>query len=103
MSWINKVRSGLKQKGYRQLDLAVRLGVSEGAVSNYLKGKREPSLEVFKEIAKMIEVPVSELLGDDAKFIGNKDQIEAAQIIMELPEDKREMALKMLRALKSDD
>lgn len=97
--WTDRVRAGLKAKGFVYRDLAGRLNVTEGAVSHYLNGIREPSLNQVKEIAKMLDMSLSELLGDDATFISDKNQIKAVQIIKELPEDKQEIALRLLESL----
>ena len=97
--WTDRVRQGLKAKGFIFDDLALRLGVTRGAISHYLTGIREPNLAQVKEIAKMLDMSLSELLGDDATFITDEKQLRAAEIIKELPDDKKEMALKMLESL----
>ena len=48
----------------------------------------------------MLNMSVSELVGDDALFISDENQIKAVEILKEIPEEKREMALKMLEAIK---
>lgn len=98
--WTDRVSARLKAKGYRRLDLARMLDVSEGAVSNYLAGRREPSLNQIKEIARMLDMSLSELLGDDATFISDEDQIKAAKAILEIPKDQRELAFQLLETLK---
>ncbi len=97
--WTDRAKQGLKRKGYVYKDLAAVLNVTEGAASHYLNGAREPSINQVKEIAKMIDLSVSELLGDDAVFISDKKQIEALTIIKQLPEDKKEIALRLLKTL----
>jgi transcriptional regulator with XRE-family HTH domain len=96
MKWTDRVRAGLRNKGYTFQDLADRIGVTRPAVSMYLTGKREPTLQQVKEIAKMVDLSVSELLGDDATFIADKQQIRAAELIKEVPQELQEQALKVL-------
>ncbi len=47
-------------------DLADYLGVTKGAVSNYINGHREPSIKTAKGIAKALNISISELLGDES-------------------------------------
>lgn len=94
-SWQNIVRRGLKLKGIRYIDLANHFGVTEGAISHWINGHREPSFAQLKEISHMIDVPIHIILGETAI----PSQIEAAQLIKDIPEESRESALKMLRAL----
>ena len=99
MSWTARVRLALKAKGYTMQDLAVRIGVKQPAVSLYLSGKREPTISQIKEMAKMLDMSLSELLGDDATFIADKKQIEALEEFKQIPDDKKEIAIKLLRSL----
>ena len=97
--WTDRVRAGLKAKGFVYKDLAARLNVTEGAISHYLNEIREPSLNQVREIAKMLDMSLSELLGDDATFISDEKQIKAVELIKALPEDKQEIAIKLLESL----
>ncbi|MBQ8374268.1 MAG: helix-turn-helix transcriptional regulator [Clostridia bacterium] len=45
--------------------LAKRLQMDEGNISNWKKGKNLPSLEVFYELCKILDVGVDYLLGLD--------------------------------------
>lgn len=98
--WTSRVRAGMKAKGYTQDDVASRLHVTRGAISHYLNGIREPNLNQVKELAKMLDMSLSELLGDDATFINDETQLKAVDIIKELPPEKQELAIKLLESLK---
>ena len=97
--WNDRLKAGLKRKQLVYRDLAKKLNVTEGAVSHYLNGARDPSIDQVKEMAKMVEISVSELLGDDAVFISCKKEIKAAQLIRSMDSDKKAMALKLLETL----
>ena len=97
--WTDRVKARLKAKKMRQLDLALTLGVTESAVSQYLKGKIQPSFRVFRDMAKALDMSLSELMGDDARFYSNKQQIKAADLMAGIPEDQQEIAIKMLESL----
>lgn len=98
--WTDRVRAKLKAKQMKQIDLATALGVSESMVSQYLKGTKGPSVKVFRNMAKVLDMSLSELMGDDARFYSNERQIRAADLMKEIPEDKQEIALKLLESLK---
>ena len=51
-------------------------------------------------MAKVLEMSLSELMGDDARFYSNERQIRAADLMKEIPEDKQEIALRLLESLK---
>jgi len=57
-----KVKKARKQRGLLQVDLAVRVGISSGYVGSIEQGLRYPSLQVLQKIAKVLKVPLSELL-----------------------------------------
>ena len=54
-----RIKELLKQKGMTAKDLAVKIGLSEGALSQSLNGN--PTLERLTQIATALGVPVSEL------------------------------------------
>lgn len=59
---MNRIKEVLKDKGIKQVWLAERLGKSYNMVNGYVTNKRQPSIEVLYEIAKLLQVDVKELL-----------------------------------------
>lgn len=57
------IKSARKAKGMSQEELAVRLHVVRQTVSKWEKGLSVPDADVLMQIADLLEVPVSELLG----------------------------------------
>lgn len=58
----------LEEAGYTQRELATMVGVSETALSRYLKNDREPKLEVVANIATALNTTTDYLLtGKDDK------------------------------------
>lgn len=49
----------LRVKEITQKDLAEQLGMSESTISNYIKGKRMPSLDVAMKIAKFLDIDIN--------------------------------------------
>ena len=59
---MNRIKEVLEQRGIKQTWLAERLGKSFCIVNSYVCNRRQPSLEVLFEIAKILNVDPKELL-----------------------------------------
>jgi len=57
----NKIRDFRKEKGWRQVDLAQKLGILQSEVSDIETGKRKPNIYLAKKIAKVLEKDVNEV------------------------------------------
>jgi len=66
---MNRIKEVLKSKRVTQKELALRLGVSEPVVSNSISGN--PTLQTLNDIAKALNVRVSELIDEQAIDIIN--------------------------------
>ena len=101
--WTTSVKTKLKAKGITHQEVADRLNITRGAVSHYLNGIREPSINQVKEIAKMLDESLSELLGDDATFITGDNPLRMQDLLKGLPEDKQLLAIKLVESLYDDN
>lgn len=59
---MNRIKEVLDQKGFTQTWLSEKLGKSFNMVNSYAQNRRQPSLEVLFEIAKILDVNVADLL-----------------------------------------
>ncbi len=59
---MNRIKEVLQDKGIKQTWLSERLGKSYNIVNGYVTNKRQPSIEVLYEIAKLLQVEAKELL-----------------------------------------
>ena len=57
----DRILSLLKQSGYSQKELASMVGVTEAAMSRYLKNEREPKIEVVANLATALNTTVDYL------------------------------------------
>ena len=64
MSIGNKVRRYRESKGWSQEDLAFRLDVTQGTISNIESDKSIPNSILLNNIAKTLEVDLNKLLND---------------------------------------
>ncbi len=58
------LREVLKTKGVKQKWLATKLGVSEVTVSNWIKGKSQPSSRNLKKMSEVLAIPLRELMNE---------------------------------------
>ena len=56
-----RVKELLKQKGMTAKELAAKLGISEGALSQSIKDGANPNLQTISKIASALGVSVSDL------------------------------------------
>lgn len=58
-----RIAETLQKRGMTQKDLAVRIGVTEAAMSRYISGDREPKPELLANIATALHTTSDFLLG----------------------------------------
>ena len=61
---MNRIKEVLEERGIKQTWLAERLGKSFCIVNSYVCNRRQPSLEVLFEIAKILNVDPKELISN---------------------------------------
>ena len=64
---MNRIKEVLEERGIKQTWLAERLGKSFCIVNSYVCNRRQPSLEVLFEIAKILNVDPKELIESNEK------------------------------------
>ena len=70
---IERVNRLLKEKGLTQKQLSRMSNITEASLSRYLTGQLEPKIDVVRNLALSLGVPVSYLIGDTNEHeVGNK-------------------------------
>jgi putative transcriptional regulator len=64
---MNRIKEVLDKKGIKQTWLAEQLGKSYNMVNSYVQNRQQPRLEVLKDIAKILDVDVVELIVSSKK------------------------------------
>ena len=59
---MNRIKEALEEKGIKQTWLAEKLGKSYPIINGYAQNRKQPSIEVLYEIAKLLSVDVKDLL-----------------------------------------
>ena len=62
---MNRIKEVLEDRGIKQTWLAEKLGKSFCMVNSYVCNRRQPSLEVLFEIAKILNVDPKELIDNN--------------------------------------
>ena len=62
---MNRIKDVLEERGIKQTWLAEKLGKSFCMVNSYVCNRRQPSLEVLFEIAKILNVDTKDLLSSN--------------------------------------
>lgn len=60
-----RIKKLMEEKNINQSDLAKELDITRGVVSGWFRGVRNPKKETIERIAKVLKVPVSQLLFDE--------------------------------------
>ena len=61
---MNRLRTIRRSKDISQKELAQKLGVTQGAVSCWERGRWYPSLDMLRKLSQIFEVSIDELIGD---------------------------------------
>lgn len=99
-----KIREARKRAGLSQADLAAAVGQSQGSVSFYEKGEREPDLDTLHKIAGAVGLTVGDFFGDELPAVPQQmslDQLrllgEFADLFAQLTPDGREYVRQVAR------
>jgi transcriptional regulator with XRE-family HTH domain len=76
----NRFANLIRSRGLTQKELALKTNLTEGAISHYIKGDREPKGAILLSIANVLETTTDYLRGmtDEVKPAGAKDDLETA-------------------------
>ena len=91
----------LSLRGISQKELAEKLGVSQSAVTNWIKGKNAPDIEVVAEICDVLEISVSDLFGKEEGSKANDTEQKVLEQYRKKPE--LQQAVNILLGVDSED
>ena len=60
------IRQLRQERGWAQLDLALRLGVSVAAISNWERGVRAPRWDHLRNLAQLFDINVTDIAAEQA-------------------------------------
>lgn len=65
---VQNIREAAKHKGLTLAQIEKSLGIGNGVIAKWAKTKSAPPYDRIVAIAEFLEVPVSQLTGDDSSF-----------------------------------
>lgn len=64
---MNRIKEVLEEQGKTQTWLSEKLGKSYNMVNSYVQNRRQPSIEILFDIAKILKVDAKDLLATDLR------------------------------------
>lgn len=97
-----RLKAALDIRNISAAELSRRLGIDEGTISNYKKGRYEPKQRRLEEISKILNVSIPWLMGADVPMdikqlnnnsTSNKKDQELLRLFSRLSEDEKQEIL----------
>lgn len=93
-----RLRQARNDVGYKQIDAAKKLGISNGTLSGYERSYRDPDTDILNDMANLYEVSVDWLLGksdqpdmtEEEAFEAFRNDPSLERWYKELPKSKEE-------------
>ena len=90
MDFATTLKTIRKEKGYTQSSLAKELNVSQNAVYNWENKKCEPSIEMIKKIADVLDVSLYDLIVISTDLtISSEETAKMAEVILDQIHDNK--------------
>ena len=90
----------LKQSGKRQIDVAMDIGVSAGTFCDWMNERAYPRMDKIQKLAEYFGINKSDLVEDVyvAKDAVSEEDQNVLDLFHQVPKEKRELVLSMIRA-----
>ncbi|MGB9682870.1 MAG: helix-turn-helix domain-containing protein [bacterium] len=85
-----------KEKGLTQKELAKKIGKSERLITYFERGVLNPSLETLYEIAKVLDIPISEIFLRCENKLQNPNITLFMSKVEDLPEEDQAIVLDLI-------
>ncbi|MFC2948575.1 helix-turn-helix domain-containing protein [Virgibacillus sediminis] len=69
-----RLREARNDAGYKQIEAAEKLGISNGTLSGYERNYRDPDTETLHKMADLYNVKVDWLVGRDKEYESDKEK-----------------------------
>ncbi len=91
----------LKKSGMKKVDVSRAIGVSTGLLSDWTKGRSYPRMDKIQKLADYFGIQKSDLVEDNnfAKDEISDKQQQVLDLFHQIPDDKKEFAIRMLEAI----
>ena len=84
----SKIKDALQRAGMNQSELSRRVGVERATVSAWIRGVRTPSLGHLMKVVEVLNMSLSEILGEEVLLAETKTERTILELLRQLsPED----------------
>ena len=90
-----QIKENKKTRHLNQRELGELFGVSRCTINYWLCGRAKPSIESIENMAKILDIPVSELLGKESY----DDLSELDKAIISLTKEQKALVVKFFRLI----
>lgn len=98
--WYDRAKRLMKKRKISMEEMGKHLGLSQGAMSMKLSGKRDSSLDDVNNIAKILDISISELVEGSGEFIITNDEKMYLELFRSMSEVEKQVFFKMIRGMK---
>lgn len=102
MTFGERLKETLEQRDITQKSFAVKLNVSESAISDYVNNRRLPNLLLIVDFAKELDVSIDYLLDyhpDPNSVALSPAETELIRVLRTLPKDKLDALVSLIETL----
>lgn len=96
------IQNNLEMKNMTQTELGEKLGLSQKAISKYVTGKSQPSLDTLERICSVLDVNINtffQLNQNHSTQPQNKDELEVLEYYQSLNVKNKSIIKDLLKAL----
>lgn len=76
-----RIKEILKEKGITSKELATKLGVTSGAISQYISENGNPNLKTLEKIATALNVPLWSLLVSKEEITKDETNVQSSTFV----------------------
>jgi len=98
----SKLKDALRKAGINQSELARRIGVERAAVSKWVNGHATPTYGHLRKVAQVLNMSISEILGDEVVIAETKIEREILLELRKLSPEDRKTLERMVKALSNE-
>ena len=104
MKWNEKVKMLMQEQNINQKQLSEKSGITEPSVCRYLKGERNPRIDIIINFAKAFNVSIEYLLDESLDVYSPTNEIKTAiaRHGNELSKEEQEELVELIKGEKFD-
>jgi transcriptional regulator with XRE-family HTH domain len=101
MNYGDRLKWIIKNRGFSQRDVSLKLGIAETTLSTWIS-KEFPPLEAIESVCRILEIPVSRFFAEDSdSYVEvSGEEMQILKTFGEFPEERRRGLLRIIEILR---